>query len=100
MRKISQAVARATKDVAARKAVTGLPKDPETWHLLVLALFNQGRFGEARDALDAGLAVDAMNPDLLLMDANLLVKEGKPELGRERFEAASRALQARGQGGP
>jgi tetratricopeptide (TPR) repeat protein len=85
---------------AARKAVAGLPKDPDVWHLLVLALFNQGRFAEAREALDAGLQVDAMSPDLLLMDANLLVKEGKPDLGRERFEAASRALQARGGGGP
>jgi arylsulfatase A-like enzyme/tetratricopeptide (TPR) repeat protein len=80
---------------AASRAVELFEREPEMHYLKVLALFNLDRFTEARLAVDAGLKVDPLHPDLLLMDANLLAKEGKREQGQARFEEAQAALKLR-----
>lgn len=70
-------------------------KDVIAHHAKVLALFNQERFLESREAVTAGLAIDPEHPDLVLMDANLLAKEGKPEEGKKRFEEAKTLRETR-----
>lgn len=71
------------------------PRDAEMWHLIVLAQFNLRRFDEARGAVAKGLAADPLNPDLVLMDANLIAKSGRKDEGLVRFEEAKRLLAAR-----
>jgi arylsulfatase A-like enzyme/Flp pilus assembly protein TadD len=80
---------------SAEKMLAGKPDDAEMWHLSVLALFNLERYADARAALEKGLKVDPGYPELLLMDANLLAKEGRMEEGKKRFAEAQAALQAR-----
>jgi tetratricopeptide (TPR) repeat protein len=80
---------------AASRAIELYEREPEMHYLKVLALFNLQRYPEARAAVDAGLKIDALHPDLLLMDANLLAKEGKREQGQARFEEAQAALKLR-----
>lgn len=63
-------------------------------HLEAQALFNLGRYGEAREALDRGLAIDPDRAALLLLDANLLWHEGHPDEARARFALAERAREA------
>lgn len=70
------------------------PADGSLWHRLTLARFNQERFVTAREACDSGLAIDPSNPQLMLMDANLMVKEGRGAEGALRFEAAKERLPA------
>jgi arylsulfatase A-like enzyme/Flp pilus assembly protein TadD len=79
----------------ADKVLAVAPRDPVMWHAKVLGLFNLERYPEAREALTAGLAVDPGHPDLILMDANLLAKEGREEEGKRRFDEAKAALDAR-----
>ena len=59
------------------------------WHIKAQALYNLQRYDEAREALEAGLSLDAQHPDLLMLDANLLNQAGRRE------EAVSRAAEAR-----
>ncbi len=82
---------------AAARALAGTPKDASLWHLLVLGRFNLGDDAGAREALAAGLAVDPLEPDLLLMEANLRAKAGDREGGQRAFEAAERARALRQQ---
>ncbi len=81
--------------VGASAAVAARPQLADAHYQKVLALFNLGRYAEARAAVTAGLAVDQAYPDLILMDANLLAKEGRKDLGAQRFELAKAALAAR-----
>ncbi|HMV66704.1 MAG TPA: tetratricopeptide repeat protein, partial [Myxococcota bacterium] len=80
---------------AADKFLAVKQDDAEMWHLRVLALFNLERYAEAREAVDRALKLDPENPDLMLMDANLLAKEGKMDEGRARFAQAQEALRRR-----
>lgn len=79
----------------AEVALARAPRDTEMWYLLVLALFNQDRYPEAREAVASGLRVDPQHPDLVLMDANLIAKGGRRDAGLVRFEEAKRLLAAR-----
>lgn len=74
----------------ARAGLAAAPGDAALLHGLVLGLFNLGRFEEAREVLDEALDTHPRSPDLVLMDANLLDKEGHPERARARFEVAQR----------
>jgi len=78
---------------AEGQVVAGLlernPDDALLLHAQGLVLFNQGRFLEAREAIDHGLKVAPELSFLQLMDANLLAKEDQRELGQARFNAAS-----------
>lgn len=64
------------------------PKNAELHYKKTLALFNLKRYDQARAAVDAGLALAPEHPQLVLMDANLLAKEGKREVGAQRFALA------------
>lgn len=80
---------------AAELVLAVNPKDAAMWHAKVLALFNLAEYGAARAALVEGLKADPNNPDLILMDANLLAKEGFRDEGAKRFEIAKKALTER-----
>jgi predicted Zn-dependent protease len=76
------------------------PESDLLWHTKAQALFNLGELQEARWALDQGLEVAPESSMLLLLDANLLAKEGKREEGEKRFREAQAAFEkelARGQ---
>ncbi len=81
--------------VFAQAVVAQHPRDAEMWHLIVLAQFNRLKFDLARESVAKGLAVDPKNPDLVLMDANLIAKSGRKDEGLARFEEAKRLLAAR-----
>jgi predicted Zn-dependent protease len=80
------------KDLAER-----MPTEPRLWHAWAQSAFNLGELAEARGALDQALERFPKNPELVLLDANLLAKEGKRDEGRRRFDEA-RALKAAEQG--
>lgn len=71
------------------------PEKPLYWHAWAQARFNLKDFAGARAALDPGLALHPESSLLVLVDANLLAKEGQRERGALRFEAA-KVLQAAG----
>jgi arylsulfatase A-like enzyme/tetratricopeptide (TPR) repeat protein len=79
-------------------AISGqqLAYNPESgllWHTKAQALFNLGQYQEARWALDQGLEVAPESSMMLLLDANLLAKEGKREEGERRFAQAQAAFE-------
>jgi arylsulfatase A-like enzyme/predicted Zn-dependent protease len=80
---------------AASLGVEQRKDDPELWYMLVLGYFNLGDYARARSAMTSGLAVDANYPELLMMDANLLAKEGKREEGARRAAEAQAAMDER-----
>lgn len=100
---------------AALRAMQVLLSDEKEWTLLIVAverllllrgesavlrhaqaqaLFNLEDFEASREALDKGLALDPDWSALLLLDANLLAKEGRMERAQARFEEATRARAA------
>jgi choline-sulfatase len=68
------------------------PSDPAFWDAWAQGLFNLGKYTESRDVLDRALAVHPHSPQLLLLDANLLKKEGHDERALARFDEAKAAL--------
>jgi arylsulfatase A-like enzyme/tetratricopeptide (TPR) repeat protein len=70
-------------ELAARE-----PEDLEPRRGQILAVFNTGDYRQARDLLDPLLAQRPDDPDLLLLHANLLSKEGRREEGKRVFEKA------------
>ena len=60
------------------------------WHDHAQALFNLRRYEAARTSLDEGLRRGPEVPALVLLDANLLAKEGQRERGQARFDEAKR----------
>ena len=70
------------------------PNDALLLHAQGLALFNQGRYLEAREVINQGLEVAPDLSFLQLMDANLMAKEGKREQGEVRFNSAMIIRQA------
>ena len=100
---------------AALRAMQVLLSDEKDWTLLIVAverllllrgdsavlrhaqaqaLFNLEDFAASRVALDKGLALQPEWSALLLLDANLLAKEGQMVLAQERFEQATTARTA------
>ncbi len=69
---------------AAEAWSVNAPEVPEAWHARALAAFNLGRHDEAREAVDAGLALAPAHPLLVRMDANLLAETGDEEAARQR----------------
>jgi len=67
------------------------PKEAGPQLAVAQCLFNLSDFAGARKALDAALALAANDPDVLLLHANLLAKEGKRDEGLAVFQRA-RAL--------
>jgi tetratricopeptide (TPR) repeat protein len=64
-----------------------------TLHGVAQAYFNNERYAEARKLLDRALVMDPKNPELMTLDANLMVKEGKPrEAAEARFKEAQALL--------
>jgi predicted Zn-dependent protease len=85
-----------SKDWQAIVTVTELPAgkkvlDASGWHARAQAMFNLGLYKQARVTLNTGLKVAPNSSSLLLLDANLLAKEGKPDQAKSRFEAAKAA---------
>lgn len=83
---------RLEKRIAERPELDNLRLSPpivaEIWQIRAQALFNLQRYEEARRALDKGLALQPDGPALLVLQANLLKQEGKPEEALAAFEAA------------
>ena len=65
--------------------------DAWSWHARAQAMFNLGLYKQARVALSAGLEKDPDLSILLLLEANLLSKEGRKEEAKTRFEEAKAA---------
>jgi len=71
-------------------------KEPENQvlaHNHAQAVFNTGDYARTRTILDAALKGFPSDARLVLLDANLLAKEGRQELGQKRFAEAQK-LQA------
>jgi arylsulfatase A-like enzyme/Flp pilus assembly protein TadD len=95
--------AQALISVHDKKAATALILDVATTALLhngsnetllhakAQALFNLKDFSACRLAMDLALVHHSKSSALILLDANLLKKEGKPEKGIARFEEAKAA---------
>ena len=76
-------------------ALSRLEKSGDLWYLKAQALFNLTRYDDARAALEKGLEVTEPDmSDLLMLEANLLKQEGKPEEAQARFEQAVEARKA------
>jgi arylsulfatase A-like enzyme/Flp pilus assembly protein TadD len=65
--------------------------DAAAWHARAQAMFNLGLYKQSREALGAGLEKEPSLSILLLLDANLLSKEGKKDQAKIRFEEAKAA---------
>ncbi|MCO4743508.1 MAG: sulfatase-like hydrolase/transferase [Proteobacteria bacterium] len=74
----------------AAELVRIVPRDPRAHEAQVQALFNLGRYDEARIAMTGALALAPGDAKLVLLDANLLAKEGKRDEGLARFEEAKK----------
>ncbi|MEN9786956.1 MAG: hypothetical protein RLZZ299_2220 [Pseudomonadota bacterium] len=82
--------ARALARVAAARGT-----EPGVQRELAQARFNAKDYAGARTALDAALALAPDDPDVLLLHANLLAKEGRREEGLAALERANEANEAR-----
>jgi len=78
----------------ASEALLHQSKDVFLLHAKSQALFNLKKYALCRTELDLALVHHPRNSSLLLLDANLLSKEGKPEHGAVRFEEAKAAKAA------
>ncbi|MBT3218263.1 MAG: hypothetical protein HN348_04175, partial [Proteobacteria bacterium] len=72
----------------AEAALAADDSDLLLWHAQAQALFNLGLYDESREVLGEALKRDQNLSILLLLDANLLAKEGKMEAAQVRFEEA------------
>ena len=64
------------------------PENLQLLHAKAQALFNLGEFPTCRIELDLALLKHPDSASLILLDANLLSKEGKDDEGAKRFEEA------------
>ena len=76
---------------AASAALVHHPSDLNLLLAKAQASFNLKDFSSSRLAVDLALLHHASSSDVLLLDANLLSKEGKPEEGKKRYEEAQAA---------
>ncbi len=72
-----------------------LPKDAEAHRHLAQCLFNLADYPGARKEVDRALELDSADPDIVLLHANLLAKEGKRDEGLEVFKRAEALNEAR-----
>lgn len=70
-------------------------QDPTTLRALAQCFFNLAEYGAARATVDAAVFLAPDDPDLLLLNANLLAKEGKREEGVKMLAAANAANEKR-----
>jgi choline-sulfatase len=75
----------------ARSQLAYLPDDPMMWHAEAQALFNLQNYADSRAVLDKALEKHPDDAALMLLDANLLAKEGDKERAQKRFEQAQAA---------
>lgn len=80
---------------AAEAVVALMPLEPLAYLDLAQCNFNLKDYGSARRTLDLALAMSAEDPDLLLLHANLLAKEGKKDEGKAVFDRATALHAAR-----
>ena len=73
----------------ARALSVKAPLSPQGWHLLGLALANQGRVDEAIKALDQAAGIYEVNADPLVIKGDLLLAQGDKHAARDAFEAAA-----------
>jgi Flp pilus assembly protein TadD len=78
----------------ASEALLHSRKDVYLLHAKSQALFNLKNFASCRTELDLALLHHPKASALLLLDANLLSKEGKTERGAARFEQAKAARES------
>lgn len=71
------------------------PKEPDAQRQLAQCLFNLGDYIGARKAVDKALAMATEDPEIMLLNANLLAKEGKKDEGYALFQKASALNEAR-----
>lgn len=76
---------------AASAALVHHPSDLNLLLAKAQASFNLKDFSSSRLAMDLALLHHSTSSEVLLLDANLLSKEGKPEEGRKRYEEAQAA---------
>jgi tetratricopeptide (TPR) repeat protein len=80
----------------AAEAVAGLaPREPFAQLDYAQCMFNLGDYRSARRILDGAMAMAPDDPDLLLLHANLLAKEGKKDEGYAVFQRANGLNEAR-----
>ncbi|MCB9678600.1 MAG: sulfatase-like hydrolase/transferase [Alphaproteobacteria bacterium] len=80
---------------SASRAVALMPRSTEAHYWKAQSLFNLKRFDEVGPALEAGLAVDPRDPQLVLLDANLLAHQGDKAAGEKRMLEAKAELERR-----
>ena len=78
----------------ATQALVHAPQNSELLYAKTQSLFNLEEYERCRLELDLALVHHPASPDLMLLDANLLSKEGKPEAGKARFTEAQEAQRA------
>lgn len=71
------------------------PEEPTVLLALAQCHFNLADYSAARTTLARALALAPQDPDVLLLHANLLAKEGKPDEGKAVFEKAKALHDAR-----
>ncbi len=69
--------------------VKARPRNPEFLRALAQCNFNLQDYKSARRAIEAGLSLAPDDPETVLLYANLLMKEGRPEEGAATFRRAS-----------
>lgn len=77
-----------------RRAYDANPAEPRWAHGLAQSHFNLGELGPARAIVDSALQTSLNHGALVLLDANLLAKEGKREAAEARNEQAQRLIAA------
>ena len=71
------------------------PSDPQALRALAQCMFNLQDYVAARGVLDQALTLAPDDPDVLLLHANLLAKEGKQDEGLQVLAKANEANNAR-----
>jgi arylsulfatase A-like enzyme/tetratricopeptide (TPR) repeat protein len=79
----------------AEAVARAFPKDAEAHRHLAQCLFNLADYPGARTAMNSALKFAPEDPDILLLHANLLAKEGKKDEGYAIFQKATALNEAR-----
>ena len=79
-------MARVSKDLLDGGAVDG-----NTYYARIQALFNLGEYEACRAEIDRAVKLHPSSSRILLLDANVMAKEGRTEEGKVRFEEAKKA---------
>lgn len=79
----------------AEAIARAVPKDANAQRHLAQCLFNLGDYAGARKAIDVALSLEPDSPDVMLLHANLLAKEGKKDEGYAIYQKANALNEAR-----